>query len=355
VSRVFKYLTGLYIASLLGLCLQACGFLGDDDDTCTARYHLRFIDDKNLSFADAFDHEVEDLTLYVFDEEGTLVTTLSEEGDALHPAETTYAMDLSQLPPGEYHLVAWGGLTGESTFSVPTMAEGESPLEQLTCRLHRVSRSDSRSVSETDLTYLFHGMTDITIPEQDTPGDHYFQMQLTRNTKNVTVVLQQLGAGSLNADDFEFFITANNGHLNYDNSLLYDEPTFYYEAWETRTLDAGEDSFLASGDSTLVVSTTAAIVARMTTSRFVVTDRNTEAAPMLCVQNRQTGATVLAIPFIDYALMVRSYYKNITDDQDYLDRQHDYNITFFLRNGEWLNSEVIINSWRFSLVESELQ
>jgi sRNA-binding regulator protein Hfq len=53
--------------------------------------------------------------------------------------------------------------------------------------------------------------------------------------------------------------------------------------------------------------------------------------------------------------MVRSYYKNITDDQDYLDRQHDYNITFFLRNGEWLNSEVIINSWRFSLVESELQ
>jgi hypothetical protein len=342
-------------SALIGLTapwLTACGMLEEDDvEACAARYHLQFIDDKNLSFADAFDHEVEDLTLYVYGPDGTLVTTLSEEGDALHPATASYAMDLSQLPPGDYHLVAWGGLLGDASFSVPELTEG-APLEQLTCSLHRVSRANSRSVSDTDLTALFHGMTDITIPDTDTPGDHYFRMQLTRNTKNVTVVLQQLGAGSLSTEDYEFFITANNGHLNHDNTLLYDQQPFSYEAWETRVVDSGEDTFQST--ETEVETSTAALVARMTTSRFVLSDNKGETRPMLSVLNRHTGATVLSVPLIDYALMVRSHYADITDDQDYLDRQHDYNITFFLRDGVWLSSEVIINSWRISLVEEDL-
>jgi hypothetical protein len=76
MTRAF---TSLMFSALIGLTapwLTACGMLEEDDvEACAARYHLQFIDDKNLSFADAFDHEVEDLTLYVYGPDGTLVTT----------------------------------------------------------------------------------------------------------------------------------------------------------------------------------------------------------------------------------------------------------------------------------------
>ena len=33
------------------------------------------------------------------------------------------------------------------------------------------------------------------------------------------------------------------------------------------------------------------------------------------------------------------------DAQEYLDRQDEYNMTFFLHNGQWMSAQIIINSW----------
>jgi hypothetical protein len=44
--------------------------------------------------------------------------------------------------------------------------------------------------------------------------------------------------------------------------------------------------------------------------------------------------------------MVRSNYTRIATSQEYLDRQDEYNMTFFLVNGRWMNSSIIINDWR---------
>ena len=42
-------------------------------------------------------------------------------------------------------------------------------------------------------------------------------------------------------------------------------------------------------------------------------------------------------------------------DQEYLDRQDEYNMTFFLdENNRWLATTIIINSWRVVLNPTDL-
>jgi hypothetical protein len=90
-------------------------------------------------------------------------------------------------------------------------------------------------------------------------------------------------------------------------------------------------------------------LARFTISRLQINDWNKFTRPMLSVYNVTTDEKLLSIPLIDYALLVRNNYDYVTSDQDYLDRQDEYNITFFVQNGRWLDSEIIINSWRVIL------
>ena len=90
----------------------------------------------------------------------------------------------------------------------------------------------------------------------------------------------------------------------------------------------------------------------MSTGRLVW-DNGTPA--ILSVTNNETGQVVLSIPLMDYALLVKGYYNRDMPDQEYLDRQDEYNLTFFLdENNRWVSSTIIINSWRVVLSEEEL-
>jgi hypothetical protein len=78
-------------------------------------------------------------------------------------------------------------------------------------------------------------------------------------------------------------------------------------------------------------------------------------APRLTVVNNETGSTVFSIPVKDYALMVKGYEKADMDDQEYLDRQDEYNMTFFLdEKDRWVSSYIYINSWKVVLQNSGL-
>ena len=59
----------------------------------------------------------------------------------------------------------------------------------------------------------------------------------------------------------------------------------------------------------------------------------------LTVSNKETGKTVLSIPLIDYALLVKGFYNRDMDDQEYLDRQDVYDMVFFLDESDrWLDA-----------------
>jgi hypothetical protein len=331
------------------LVLSSCeGVIYDNEGDCSVNYQVRFIDEMNLKFADAFDEEVTSVTLYAFDQDGTFVWSSSESGSALHPSGGNYAMSINALQPGTYHLIAWAGLKDNNAFSVPDMVPGVSKMTDLTCTMQRTRDNEGVSVSAQNLDPVFYGSTDITIPKTDEPGTHTFPVYLIKDTNGVNVVLQQLDGETLNPDDYEFVIETDNAHINYDNSLIAGEDPFVYNPWETESGAAyiGSDALTYSGGEEEYSANTS-VVAHLTISRLVQqTSWRTYTRPTLTVYKRATREVVLSVPIIDYALLVRGYYPQITSTQEYLDRQDDYNMTFFLRHDRWLSSVIIINAWR---------
>lgn len=323
----------------------------DDEGDCTPHYRVKFRYDYNMKYADAFAHEVSVVTLYLLDGNDSIVWRRMERGDAL--AADGYAIDIDGgIPPGEYSLRAWCGTDDRRSFVVPGADRGR----QLTCRLNREYTAGGGVFVDKDLDRLFYGRLD-NLTFSGGEGVYTYTVPLVKNTNNIRVVLQNLTEGeALDAGQFSFFITSDNGFMDWDNSLIADE-TVTYRAWHTGTASADFDGGTgeegeggnAGGTRQTAVGVQNAVVAELTTSRLVK-GRETR----LVIVNNGTGAEVLNIPLIDYALLVKGYYNRDMADQEFLDRQDVFDLVFFLKNGSWLGSQVYINSWRIVLQDTEL-
>lgn len=344
ISKQSKQKIQWLLLWVVGILVASCDTIYEDEGDCTTYFRVKFTYDMNMSFADAFAHNVKSVTLYIFNGEGKLVNTLSESGSVL--TEDDYVMNLD-IEPGTYTLVAWaeGWETG-STFTYPIMQPNVHSLHDLTCRMNREYDENNAAYIDNDLTPLFHGIAqNIELEELLDGGEQIIPVNLTKNTHNVRVMLQHLSGEDIHADDFTYTITDVNGYMDYDNSLIGDEQ-LTYRAWATYEGTAS----LNTPDDTRDAQTSVSIaIAELTTGRLM-----TDQEPILTVRN-QKGETVLSIPLIDYALLIKGYYNRDMSDQEYLDRQDEYNLTFFLdENNHWISSSIIINSWRVVLSETEL-
>ncbi|MCD8302073.1 MAG: FimB/Mfa2 family fimbrial subunit [Prevotellaceae bacterium] len=340
LSYARKAALGLLAAAGLSMALSACdGLIYDNEGDCSTHYKVRFLYDYNMKHADAFAHEVTSVTLYLIDKKGNVVWQKTEEGAAL--AAEGYEMDVD-IAPGQYSLLAWCGTRERESFSVPqsTMVTG------LTKVLKRSRKADGKAYVDTDIDRLFHGY----LPDQEFPGGegtYRYTLPLVKDTNRFRIVLQHVSGRTVDTDRFTFAITAGNGHMNWDNSLLEDETVAYYP-WHTGQQE-GEIHIRGTQREASFVTFSAA-VAELTTARLVKGHE-----PRLTVTNNETGTTVLSIPLIDYALLVKGFYNSDMGDQEYLDRQDEYNMVFFLNDNEcWENAYIYINSWKVVLQDENL-
>lgn len=290
--------------------------------------------DMNMKYADAFGHEADAVTLYAFDQDGTLVWQNTEQGDSL--ASEDYAMTLD-LEPGVYDLVAWSCCDiAAEMFDLPAAEPLKASCDDLVCEMIRQKGTDGKSYVQSRLGSLMHGSIDgLEITEAE--GTHTVRMPMTKNTNEVRVILQHLSGEEIDPDSFAFSITDRNAAYSFDNTLLPCEEITYRE-WRKDSGHVGTGS-----DETRAVTSASALVAGITVGRLV--QDNT---PRLTVTNDK-GETVISIPLIDYALMIKGHYDSMSD-QEYLDRQDEYNMTFFLDDDmHWMNTHIYINSWKVVL------
>jgi len=326
--------------------LTSCdGVIYEDLEPCEVTHSLRFRWDHNMLFADAFQGNVKSVAVYGFDAQtDKLAWVRTEKGDAL--AMDGYTMKLNDVPAGDYTVVTWAGLENDGerpeSFIPADMVVGESTRQDLTCRMEREIRGDGTHHSSVDLYDLWHGTAygvkiyDATDAKAD--GSHQYLVNLKKDTNRVRIILQQLSGEDVNVDKFAFAIRESNGYLGHDNEPLPDSEITYHPH-HTSTGSAEVETEEQTSGSRAQTQVKVA-VADLTMSRLLA-DRKT----YLTIHNDK-NEQVVRIPLTDYALLVKGNYSVSMTDQEYLDREDSYTLTFFLdKNGDWMSAKILINSW----------
>ncbi|MCM1449383.1 MAG: FimB/Mfa2 family fimbrial subunit [Clostridiales bacterium] len=339
--KLITYITSRLAAlALATVALSSCqGMIYDDEGDCDPYYKVKFRFDRNMAFADAFPNEVNSVTLYAFDAAtGDLVWSNHESGERL--AQEGYVMDLP-VDPGKYHLMAWCGDGHKTSFKV----NDASHIDALHCRMEREykSRAGEVAVSSKDLDRLYHGrIEDQVMPDEQ--GVHYYTVPLTKDTNVIRVMLQQLSGEKMLYSDFDFEITDANGHLESDNTLRGSE-TIYYTPWSQK--NAIGNIVYPDAEHTTDLG---AVLAEFTTSRLT-----TGSSPRLTVKKHNGGDVIFSVPLKPYLLAFKGDHHASMNDQEYLDREDEYNMVFFLDEGmRWMNSYIYINSFKVVLQDVDL-
>lgn len=308
---------------LLALCTffwcEACSWVDDDQSDCPTGCWLKLSYSYNMLDTDAAFTQVKDATVFIFDSDGNCIDREEADSITLHRQECM--ISLPTLPEGDYSLLVWAGLA-DSNYQYTT--ESLSLL-----------RENSGEYAER-LSPLFHGRLDnIHISDAYT----VLTASLTKNTNLLSCILQSQSAEKLNSEDFRLELTVRNGqmdHYNYPN----DTATVCYLPFMQEVTDLEDIQVVYAGMNTL---------------RLMEND-NTRLR-LVYVPSKET---LFDIPLTSYLLLSRNAYENILPAQEYLDRQDQYNLIFFLASTgnpdkPYQCPLMQINGWIIRLNNAELE
>lgn len=308
---------------LIGCVFSSCERIYEDLDPCVHGVSLRFVYDYNMEYANAFPKKVDCLTLLVYDDQGNYVDTRIVTGTELQDENYRMKLDLKQ---GNYHFVAYGGLAcSKSSF---LMNHTPTERNRYAERQVRLDRECLTNPARKNLHGFYWG--ELTLATADLYSEGVVEMM--KNTNNIRIVLQQMNGDPVNDKDFEFEITDDNTLFNFDNDLL-ENGVVTYTPWARGQVTTG-----ITDEGKEVV----AAYAELSTSRLMVRDWH---SPKLIIR-KVDGTEVVNIPLINYLLMLKSELYAYMESQEFLDRESEWSMIFFLSpNLEWIKSYIKINDW----------
>ena len=308
----------------LGVIFNSCNTIWTGEELCNQGLLLKFIYDYNMEYADAFSNKVDCVTLMVYDDKGNHLLTQTEMSSVLK--EEGYRMTID-LDPGNYHLVAYGGVAcDESSFEFTNLTTRAS---EYTDRLVRMKEGEEG----TKLHDFFYGTVGVTV--NDNRYDDAV-LPLMKNTNNIRVILQQLNGEPVQVEDFQFLITDDNTLFSYDNSLI---PVggVSYSPWIKGQTSTGTSTAGVSTENNEVV----VAFAEFSTSRLV-----TYNSPRLIIRRKDAETDVINIPLNNYLMLLKSSQYSEMGRQEFLDRESDWSLIFFLdAYMSWINTHIVINDW----------
>lgn len=197
------------VLAVLGLAgLSSCDYIHDELPLC--RHTLRFVYRHNIKHADAFAYEMvnqereKNIHLYIYDDKGAFLSSRLIEGEELKKNE----VDLSELAPGDYRLLAWAGLN-ETDYTWTEPAAGSSIDD------FRMAVKAAENRVDRELSGLFQGELEYTIPAG---GATDTEFPLVKNTNKIRFILVDANRGTkLEEDAFDFVVTTTNGDLDAHN------------------------------------------------------------------------------------------------------------------------------------------
>lgn len=316
-----------------GFAATGCSLINDDLETCPQELRVSF---KLAYLKDdiSIKKEVNSINVWAFDTEGKPVWSGNSSGDQLKSEGFSIPTSLQE---GTYDFVAWCGLKDNDDFDLATYyPTSKSDLEVKM----KTIEEEGQNVSSSHLKGLYHGMFEKVKYEEDSnkPTIKDVNITLIKDTKDIRVMLQHLDGSEIDNKDFSVTITYANSEYAWDNALL-PSPTVTYRSWNMKY------GIVTSPDAerreTRDITTVASLMFELSTGRLMA-----GANAILTVHRNWDDRDIIRIPLIDYLLLIRGNYGNISDQQ-YLDLQDDYSIVFFIdaASNWYLAAGIYINGW----------
>lgn len=324
ISRLSGLLTLLTIA-LSVLCLS-CERIHEKLDTCPTGVRLRFVYDYNMEFANAFPSQVDCLTLLVYDSDGNFIRKSTASKPETENED--WRMDM-QLSPGRYILLAYGGMEcQDASFNFVT-SPSQSSLENLNVELNSNLLT---SPLGKPLHHLFYGRKELIVPEPGS-GTGFVEetVYMVKDTNDIRIILANANGTPVNESDFTFSLTSDNTLLNYLNDVVPVGNTVFHP-WTVGNVNIG---VLPDSEEATVA------FAEISTSRLIYGNYY-----HLLVTNVNSEEPVLSLPLLKILLLLKSERFDYMGEQEFLDRNSRWNLTFFLAgDGTWLRTQIVINDW----------
>lgn len=324
-----------YTISVLSFVLAMMSMVScmhDNQDDCTLDLSFRYV--YNMQNADGFAHEVDEVDVFVFDNANHFVgkyTSGVKEGK-------DNTMHIPLPVSGKYTFVAWARSLGESdefaNFTLSASGKCDTK-EELTARLRQASgRADHK------LNSLLNG----TLEAEVSGAKRHLTIDMMKCTNAIRVILMPSSVGKTFAsEDFDIHIEGRNGWLAYDASTYQKDPVIYYPYYQKLEQKGSENVSDAEINN--------AVVADLNTSRIMY-----GSDPRLVIRNTKIGRDILNIDLAWFlSLQAIGEHKGEWGNQEYLDRQDEYAMTFFIDGDTWMKTHIIVNGWVLSLEETELE
>lgn len=311
------------------LAMASCIY--DDRSECVL--NIRFTYSYNVKDADAFSAEVKEIELYIFDEDGIFIQRLEDRNEGF---PDIYSITTNSLNAGSYTFVALGRNRyvedPSREFGFSGLIPGESELSDFFMRLNT-----NAGVCDSEIAALYNGVSHVKLK----PGPQFVTVPMMKLTNRFRIILMPYaGSGNLEAKDFDIRIEGNAGWLDYKGDKYVDHPVEYRPYMQ--------ESFLSGEGPGLEVA--GAVVADLNSSRIIYEDR-----PMLVIRMNGDGRELLRLNLAWFlSLQGIDEHRQEWSNQEYLDRQDAYSIKFFVDQGLFINSMIIVNGWEITLNDVSL-
>lgn len=325
MQRLFVSIgTKVFIGWMLLMMFTSCIHDGAKDCGVIFTFDYSY----NVLEVNAFHKQVDELLLYLFNEEGLLQEERKMEG----PFAADFSLDWGLLAPGKYELVAWAKQKGKEGFALTPLAmPGKSKRSDFKLSLIRDEANSTQSFLGN------HLIGEVAFEVEQTEERIYRKVDLKKVTNTLRLVLLSTDDTELQSENFDFQLVDawGAGWIAPDYSLLpNDRKTIYLPYFQS--LVKPRDTEHQPNDRV-----SPAVVAEFSTSRLMKAHQ-----PRLIITEKVTGEVVIDTDLMWFIelMEMNGYLK--WPFQEYLDRQDEFVITLYLKEGlRWVDLVLIINGW----------
>jgi len=348
---------------MAAMLMSSCGMMTEDLSDCPTGLYVNFVYDYNIQRADMFKDHVGGLTLYVFDESDHIAAQRTVSGSELSRYGYNIHFTEQELAPDhQYRLVAlamqkdWNAASASTGYK-PTISDDRMSLK---VSLNHLPGTPYGSVSNAaPLDTLWHTLTTLKADAENLPAATRYRLAsdgtiTTNGTDRVVVVRGEPTYATVS-------LIRDTNHLNISLRELDTPENVKDEDYEVFIIDANTDvdcvnNVVTPGDSvvyrpyaqwTTVIEGSGNIAADYSAHYDLMFNRlmyntTTNDNAVLCIRNKKTGENVamLNLPYIlctgRMAYEIYAY-----SPQEYLDREYDYRLELFLKNGRWASGAFI--------------